>query len=113
MTIAALDLWLDGLMTLLAMSLLICFVRLYRGPDVPNRTVAFDLIAIHAVGIFALFAVRSNTFVLLEGAIVTAVLGFLGTVMFAHYLERRGEQEEEASPPSGDGRGPAGDMRLE
>ncbi|RME58513.1 MAG: pH regulation protein F, partial [Caldilineae bacterium] len=55
MTIAALDLWLDGLMTLLAVSLLICFVRLYRGPDVPNRTVAFDLIAIHAVGIFALF----------------------------------------------------------
>ncbi len=83
------------LIFVLAASLTVCFIRLYRGPDVPNRTVAFDLIAIHAVAIFALFAVHSGSFVLLEGAIVTAVLGFLGTVMFARYLERSGEEEEE------------------
>ncbi len=74
------------LIFVLAISLAICFLRLALGPDAPNRTVAFDLISIHAVGIFALFAVRSHSFVLLEGAIVTAVLGFLGTVMFARYL---------------------------
>ena len=82
------NLWLNGLMTLLTISLLICFVRLLRGPDVPNRTVAFDLIAIHAVGIFALFAVQHSSEVLLEGAIITAVLGFLGTVMLGRFLER-------------------------
>lgn len=88
------DLWLDILITLLSISLLICFLRLYIGPDVPNRTVAFDLISIHAVGIFALYAVLSNSFVLLEGAIVTAVLGFLGTVMLARYLEQSKDKEE-------------------
>lgn len=82
------DLWLNGLMILLAISLLICFVRLLRGPDVPNRTVAFDLIAVHAVGIFALFAVQYSSEALLEGAIITAVLGFLGTVMLGRFLER-------------------------
>ena len=76
------------LMTLLTFSLLLCFGRLLRGPDLPNRTVAFDLISIHAVGIFVLFAVNSNSYVLLEGAIITAVLGFLGTIMFARALER-------------------------
>ncbi len=85
---ALFDWWLNGLMILLALSLLICFVRLYLGPDLPNRTVAFDLIAVHAVGIFALFAVQYSSTVLLEGAIVTAVLGFLGTVMLARFLER-------------------------
>ncbi|MBI3957805.1 MAG: cation transporter [Chloroflexi bacterium] len=85
---ALFNLWLNGLMTLLALSLLICFVRLYLGPDVPNRTVAFDLIAVHAVGIFALFAVQRSSEVLLEGAIITAVLGFLGTVMLGRFLER-------------------------
>ncbi len=84
------DLWLSGLMTLLAISLSICFIRLLRGPDVPNRTVAFDLIAVHAVGIFALFAVQRSSEVLLEGAIITAVLGFLGTVMLGRFLERGG-----------------------
>lgn len=82
------DLWLSALMTLLAISLLICFIRLWRGPDVPNRTVAFDLIAVHAVGIFALFAVQRSSEALLEGAIITAVLGFLGTVMLGRFLEQ-------------------------
>lgn len=82
------DLSLIVLMTLLAFSLLICFGRLLWGPNLPNRTVAFDLISIHAVGIFLLFAVSSNAYVLLEGAIITAVLGFLGTMMFARSLER-------------------------
>lgn len=85
---AIFDLWLNGLMILLSISLFICFLRLYLGPDVPNRTVAFDLIAVHAVGIFALFAVQYSSEVLLEGTIITAVLGFLGTVMLARFLER-------------------------
>ncbi len=87
------SLWIHLLIAVLSISLVICFVRLYRGPDVPNRTVAFDTIAIHTVGIFALFSILSQTFTLLEGAIVTAVLGFLGTVMFARYLERSPEEE--------------------
>jgi multicomponent Na+:H+ antiporter subunit F len=85
--------WIDILIAILSVSLVICFIRLYLGPDVPNRTVAFDVISVHAVGIFALFAVRSEAFVLLEGAIVTAVLGFLGTVMFARFLEQSAEKD--------------------
>ncbi len=82
------ELSLGVLTTLVTFSLLLCFGRLLRGPSLPNRTVAFDLISIHAVGIFLLFAVNSKSFVLLEGAIITAVLGFLGTMMFARALER-------------------------
>ena len=78
----------EALSVILCISLLLCFIRLYHGPNPPNRVVAFDLIAIHAVGIIALFGVHSGAEVLLDAAIVTAVLGFLGTVMLAHYLER-------------------------
>jgi multicomponent Na+:H+ antiporter subunit E len=44
--------WIDATLIILAVSLMICFVRLYIGPNPPNRAVAFDTIAIHAVGIF-------------------------------------------------------------
>ncbi|MCY4078900.1 MAG: monovalent cation/H+ antiporter complex subunit F [Caldilineaceae bacterium] len=102
------ELSLAVLMTLLSFSLLLCFWRLLRGPNLPNRTVAFDLISIHAVGIFVLFAVNSHSYVLLEGAIITAVLGFLGTMMFARALERyphvrwleRQPGEDEEIPPA-------------
>jgi len=78
----------EVLLGLLSISFVLCFVRLYRGPDVPNRTVAFDLISTHAVGLFALFAIRNNSFFLLDGAMVTAMMGFLGTLMLARYLEQ-------------------------
>lgn len=78
---------LDVLIGLLALSLSLCFLRLYWGPDVPNRTVAFDLISLHAVGLVALFAIRNEAAPLLEITLVTAVLGFLGTVLLARYLE--------------------------
>ena len=91
--------WLDILLALLGVSLLLCFIRLYLGPNPPNRTVAFDTIAIHAVGIMALFAVRSHSSALLDAAFITAVLGFVGTMMLARYMERSElrdrEQEEE------------------
>jgi len=79
--------WITVGLVALAFSHLLCFVRLYLGPNPPNRTVAFDTIAIHTVGIIALIAMGSNAPALLDAAIVTAVLGFVGTMMFARYME--------------------------
>ena len=79
---------LEVLIGFLSISFVLCFLRLYIGPDVPNRTVAFDVIAIHTVAIVALFAIRNHSPYLLDITIITGVLGFLGTVMFARYLEQ-------------------------
>jgi multisubunit Na+/H+ antiporter MnhF subunit len=79
---------LDVLITILTISAALCFIRLFLGPTIPNRTVAFDSIAIHAVAILALFAIRIGAPSILDVAIVVAVLGFLGTTMLARYLER-------------------------
>lgn len=79
----------DLLLLIMGISMSISFIRFYLGPDVPNRTVAFDSIAVHTVGMIALFAIRNGTPLILDVAIVTAVLGFLGTTMLARYLERQ------------------------
>ncbi len=91
-----LDFWLEVLLAVMAFSLMICFVRLYLGPNPPNRTVAFDTITSHAIGIFALLAMRSKAAALLDAAIVTAVLGFVGTVMLARYIEQSNLQDWES-----------------
>ncbi len=93
---------LDILIGILAVSLLLCFIRLAIGPDVPNRTVAFDAIAVHAVGMLALFAVRIDAPALVDVAIVTAVLGFLGTTMLARYLERTRIADRQTPPATPD-----------
>ncbi len=89
---------LDILGVTLAISLAICFIRLYLGPDVPNRTVAFDTIAVHAVGLIAIYSVRLDSSALVDAATITAVLGFLGTTMMARYLERSGRRYIEIKP---------------
>ncbi|MBX3047905.1 MAG: hypothetical protein KIT46_07250 [Anaerolineales bacterium] len=86
------DFLIDLLLGVLTVSLALGFIRLKRGPDVPNRTVAFDLITLHAVGMVALIAIRHQAPMLLDIALVAAVLGFLGTMLLARYLEESDEK---------------------
>lgn len=81
------DVGIELLLVLLTISFVLGFIRLIKGPDVPNRALAFDLIALHAVGIVALIAIRHEAPMLLDIAMVAAVLGFIGTVLLARYME--------------------------
>ncbi|MEZ4657464.1 MAG: monovalent cation/H+ antiporter complex subunit F [Caldilineaceae bacterium] len=74
---------------LLVGALLLVFVRLVRGPHVLDRVVALDYIAIVGVGILAIYAVATGQTAYLDVAVIVALLGFLGTVGFAYYVERR------------------------
>ncbi len=87
--------WAEVLMAVVSLSMFICFVRLYMGPTTPDRTVAFDLISVHAVGLLVLASMRFEDQVLLDAALITAILGFLGTVMFAHFIEQSPSGDEE------------------
>ncbi len=65
------------------------FVRLLRGPNTADRVVALDLMTVIGIGVLAVLAMSSNQAVVLDVAIVLALLAFLGTVAFAAYVERR------------------------
>ncbi|UYN92027.1 MAG: hypothetical protein KIT70_00680 [Anaerolineales bacterium] len=87
------DVGLEVLLVMLTVSFVLGSVRLIIGPDVPNRALAFDLLALHAVGMVALLAIRHASPMLLDIAMVAAVLGFLGTVLLARYLEHARDGE--------------------
>ncbi len=76
-----------ALMLVLSISLGACVWRLLLGPSIPDRAAAFDMIMIHLVGLIALFVVLVGQLVLLDAVIVVAVLGFLGTVALARFIE--------------------------
>jgi len=71
---------------LLSISFLLSFIRIIKGPTLQDRVVAFDLLAIITIAIIACFAVLRQVFVLLDAAIVLALISFLGTTAFAFYL---------------------------
>jgi len=80
-------------LTMLSVALLLAFVRLARGPGLPDRVIALDLVSILAAAIAATYAIAAEDAVFLDVAIVLALISFLGTVAFARFVERQGFNE--------------------
>ena len=78
---------------LLGVAMFLALGRLVRGPSLPDRVVALDLIAALTVGIIGTYSIGTNQQVFLDVAIVLALIAFLGTVAFAQYVERRAHDE--------------------
>jgi multicomponent Na+:H+ antiporter subunit F len=77
-------------LVMLAAALILALVRLLRGPSLPDRVVALDLMSTLAVGVIAAHSVLSGHAVYLDVAVMLALIAFLGTVAFARYLAMRG-----------------------
>jgi multicomponent Na+:H+ antiporter subunit F len=78
---------------MLGISILLAFFRLVRGPSLPDRVVALDLIAVLTVAVICIYAIGTNQRVFLDVAIVLALITFLGTIAFAQYVERRAHDD--------------------
>jgi multicomponent Na+:H+ antiporter subunit F len=78
----------DITLTTLGVALLIAFIRLVKGPTLPDRIVAMDLFGMLVVGLIVVLAGSSGVRATLDAAIVIALIGFLGTVAYATYVER-------------------------
>jgi multicomponent Na+:H+ antiporter subunit F len=74
---------------LLSLAFIFAFLRLAKGPRLPDRVVALDLVAFLVIGFISAYAIRSNQTGFLDVAIVLALISFLATVAFAYLLERR------------------------
>lgn len=73
---------------ILSLALLMAFVRLVRGPTLPDRVVALELLASLTVGFIAAHVVWYGRAPLLDVAMVLVLTAFLAAVGFARYLER-------------------------
>jgi multicomponent Na+:H+ antiporter subunit F len=63
-------------------------VRVLIGPTLPDRVVALDLLASIVIGIVCAYALATGVAAFVDVALAMAILGFLGTVAFARYIER-------------------------
>ena len=73
----------------LSAAIILAFIRLLRGPSLPDRVVALDLITTLGIGVIGVYAIATDQAVLLDVAMVLALTAFLGAVAFAYYMEKR------------------------
>ena len=79
-------------LAILGIALVVSFGRLAKGPTLPDRVVAMDLIGILVVGLIVVLAGWTGVRATLDAAVVIALIGFVGTVAYATYVQR-GHQE--------------------
>jgi len=73
-------------MVLAAMALALW--RLLRGPALADRIVALDTLYIDALALLVVLGIDYDTSVFFEVALLIALLGFVGTVVLARFIER-------------------------
>jgi multicomponent Na+:H+ antiporter subunit F len=74
---------------MLAIALLLALFRLIKGPTMPDRIVALDLIAALCMGFAIIYAITTSQVRYLDITAIVALVVFIGTVAFATYLKKK------------------------
>jgi multicomponent Na+:H+ antiporter subunit F len=72
---------------IMSIAILVCFVRVVKGPTMSDRVVALDTIGITMIGIIGIIMVIQNTLAYAEVILVIAILAFIGTIALAKFIE--------------------------
>lgn len=74
--------------SVLILALFIAMLRFILGPTAPDRVVALDAMSIIFTAGLVLLALVFDRFIYMDVSLVYAVLGFVGVLAIARYLER-------------------------
>lgn len=81
------------LLPVLAVSILLLFIRFLMGPNIVDKVIALDLLITTCIGIIAIYSIVYNQPTFLDIAMILALIAFLSTVAFSYYLEKRNKNE--------------------
>ncbi|MCF6254430.1 MAG: K+/H+ antiporter subunit F [Thiomicrorhabdus sp.] len=73
---------------LVSIALLLSFLRLIKGPDLPDRILALDTLYINSIALLVLLGLYFQSALYFEAALLIAVMGFVGTIGLSKYLLR-------------------------
>lgn len=75
----------------LTLAMLLVIIRIVRGPTLPDRVLALDMLVSVGIGFIAVIAIKTGYMLYLDIAISLGLVGFLATVAFARYILQRWE----------------------
>jgi len=77
------------ILPVLAVSIVLVFIRFLKGPSIADRVVALDLLITIGISIITVYSILSKQSTFLDIAMILALIAFLGTIAFSYYLEKR------------------------
>jgi multicomponent Na+:H+ antiporter subunit F len=74
---------------ILVISAILVLIRLFKGPQVVDRVIALDLIITIGIALITVYSIQSEEALLLDVAMIFALIAFLGTIAFSFYLDKQ------------------------
>ena len=81
-------------LVLLSLSFLLTVYRVAKGPTLPDRVLALDMLVVVAIGFIAVIGIKTGFTLNIDIAITLGLVGFLATVAFARFILGRGNREK-------------------
>jgi len=75
-------------LTIMIFGLILSAIRFIKGPTAGDRTVALDTMTTIGVSGVVLISYLFNRYIYLDVALIYGVLGFIGVIVIARYLEK-------------------------
>lgn len=82
------------ILPLMSISMLLIFIRLFKGPTLMDKIIALDLLVIVGIGSFSAYAILFNRAVVIDISLILALVAFLSTVAFTYSFERRKKKQD-------------------
>jgi len=73
---------------LISLALILGMARLVKGPTAADRVVALDTLSIIVTAALVLLSYVFKRYIYIDVALIYGVLGFIGVIVIARYLER-------------------------
>ncbi len=77
-----------GIFTI-AIAILLCLARIIKGPDLVDRGVASDTVAVQVAALVLLITIRVESLIAFDAVLIVSILGFVSTLAFAQFIGRR------------------------
>ena len=74
---------------ILTTALILAVYRFLLGPDITDRVIALDLIAMIIAALTLAYIIYFDEPVYMDAIVILALITFFGTVAFARYLEKQ------------------------
>lgn len=75
-------------LALFGLSIAIALYRIIRGPSIPDRVIAMDMIGVNLVSGIAVISILLKTKAFLEVILILGILAFIGTIALSKFIER-------------------------
>ncbi|MFD3260562.1 Na(+)/H(+) antiporter subunit F1 [Paenibacillus lentus] len=75
-------------LTLFSVAIAISLYRIIKGPSIPDRVIAMDMIGVNLISGIAAVSILLKTKAYLEVILILGILAFISTISLSRFIER-------------------------